>query len=41
MSWLNRPVTWKWYLGIMAASFAIGLLVGPRRAPQMPKGVDQ
>jgi hypothetical protein len=40
VNWLNKPVTWKWYLGIMAASFAIGLLI-PRRAPQMPKGVDQ
>lgn len=23
MSWLDRPVTWKWYLGIMAAAYAI------------------
>lgn len=23
MSWLNKPVTWKWYLGIMIAAYAI------------------
>ena len=23
MNWLNKPVTWKWYLGIMIAAYAI------------------
>jgi len=41
MSWLDKPVTWKWYLGIMAASLAIGLLVGPRRPLPMPEGVKK
>ena len=33
MSWLDRPVTWKWYLGIMAGAYAISYFVmeGRRR----------
>ena len=27
MSWLDRPVTWKWYLGIMAGAYAISYFV--------------
>jgi hypothetical protein len=42
MSWLNRPVTWKWYLGIAIVSVVLSMIAGgARRAPQMPKGVDQ
>ena len=41
MSWLNKPVTWKWYLGIALASVLIGMIAAPRRAPQMPDGVRQ
>lgn len=27
MSWLDRPVTWKWYFGIMAGAYAINYFV--------------
>ena len=42
MSWLDKPVTWKWYLGIAIVSAVLSIVArGARRAPQMPKGVDQ
>ena len=41
MSWLNKPVTWKWYLGIALASVVIGMIAAPRRAQQLPNGVGK
>jgi hypothetical protein len=41
MSWLNRPVTWKWYLGIALASVVLRIIAGPRSRSQMPDGVSK
>ena len=42
MSWLNRPVTWKWYLGIAIVSVVLSMVAGAARGtPQMPDGVKK
>jgi hypothetical protein len=41
MSWLDKPVTWKWYLGIAIVSVVLSMIAGPRRSPQMPEGVKK
>lgn len=38
MSWLDRPVTWKWYLGIAVVSIVLSVLTRPR-VVVLPPGV--
>lgn len=38
MSWLDRPVTWKWYLGIAVVSIVLSALTRPR-VVVLPPGV--
>jgi len=42
MSWLDKPVTWKWYLGIAIVSAVVSIVAGAARSrPQMPDGVKK